>query len=100
MEGDEMASGMPNGKSIGANGRLEHQPLRRKARHNVARASRDVINLALTGGASPPRKRASSRKSPKCRIRVIGVSCAEASDAIRRLERIAALLIGKVGSDG
>ncbi len=52
-----------------------------------------------SGSTSPPRKRFSSKKSAKCRIRVVAVSCTEASDAIRRLERIAALLIGKVNPD-
>lgn len=97
MERDEMVNGMSNGKETGTNGRPGQQSVRRKAQHSVARASRDVIDLGKSGGASPPNKQASSGRATKCRIRVIAVSCSETSDAVRRLERIAALLIGKVG---
>ena len=65
----------------------------------VSRASKGMIDLSDTGGASPPRKQSASKRAAKCRIRVVAVSCAEASDAVRRLERIAALLIGKVSPD-
>lgn len=70
-----------------------------KSRGKVARASKEMIDLSDVGGVSPPRKQSSSKKAAKCRIRVVAVSCAEAGDVVRRLERIAALLIGKVSPD-
>lgn len=105
MEGHETVNGMSNGKDIGVNRRSERQSVREKSQRSVARASRDVIDLGLTTGQSPGKRRSkslekqSSSRRTKCRIKVIAVTCSEASDVVRRLERICALLIGKVGSD-
>lgn len=100
MAGDEMVNDMSNGKSVGVNGdAVEHQAVRRKTQRSVARASRGVIDLGKSGGTSPPKEKRASSGAAKCRIRVVTVTCSEASDVVSRLERICALLIGKVGSD-
>ena len=99
MAGDEMVNGMSNGKNMGGGGRSQRQSVRGKAQQSVARASRDVIDLGKSGGVSPPQKHPPLKRSAKCRIKVIAVSCTEAKDTLRRLEKIAALLLTKIGGE-
>ena len=97
---------MANGKKVEGTERHSVNG-KENTKQRTSRASNSVVDLACTTGQSPGddssttllQKHFSSKKSAKCRIRVVAVSCTEASDALRRLERIAALLIGKVSPD-
>lgn len=53
MAGDEMVNGMSNGKDMGADGRSEHLEAHSKNQQQVARASRDVVDLSNTAGLPP-----------------------------------------------